>query len=117
MGLRLAGDLINEVDDRGVPIRGDTLLLLLNAHWEEIPFTLPATSEGQVWEALIDTNDPDMPLRVARPGEQYKLFGRSLALLRTSPAESAGDETTPAQLGALRKEASRAHRPLSNDIP
>jgi glycogen operon protein len=117
LGLRLAGDLMNEVDERGEPIKGDTLMLLLNAHWEEIPFTLPGTSEGQVWETLIDTNDPDMPLRVARPGEKYKIFGRSLALLRTSPAQQAGEETTPAQLEALRREASRAHRPLSNDIP
>ena len=44
LGVRLAGDLINEVDERGEPIKGDTLLLLLNAHWEEIPFTLPDTA-------------------------------------------------------------------------
>ena len=117
LGVRLAGDLINEVDERGEPIKGDTLMLLLNAHWEEIPFTLPGTIDSQVWETLIDTNDPDMPLRVARPGEKYKLFGRSLALLRTAPAGHAGGEITPAQVEALRKEASRSYRPLSNDVP
>ena len=43
LGVRLAGDLIGDVDERGEPIVGDTLLLLLNAHHEPIPFTLPAT--------------------------------------------------------------------------
>ena len=85
LGVRLAGDMINEVDERGEPIKGDTLLLLLNAHWEEIPFTLPDTAGGDVWETLIDTAEPDRPLPVrVRPArEQFPLYGRSLALLRT----------------------------------
>src|SRR5206468_8259454 len=32
LGVRLAGDLIGDVDERGEPIKGDTLLILLNAH-------------------------------------------------------------------------------------
>ncbi len=89
LGVRLAGDLINEVDERGEPIRGDTLLLLLNAHWEEIPFTLPETTGGEVWETLVDTAEPDRPLstRARPPHEQYPLYGRSLALLRTARPE------------------------------
>ena len=85
LGLRLAGDLIDQVNERGEPIIGDTLLLLLNAHWEEIPFTLPGTSDGNVWQTLIDTADPDRPLeiRVRPPGEQFPLYGRSVALFRT----------------------------------
>jgi isoamylase len=117
LGIRLAGDLINEVDERGEPIRGDTLLLLINAHWEEVPFELPTTSDGRVWETMIDTRDPEAPVRVCRGGETFPLFGRSLALLRTAAAATAGQETTPAQVATLRREASRSHRPLSNDIP
>ena len=45
--MRLAGDLIGEVDERGEPIVGDTLLMLLNAHHEPIPFTLPATTAAE----------------------------------------------------------------------
>src|SRR5262249_31474027 len=41
LGLRLAGDAIDEVDRRGNPIKGNTLLLLLNAHHERHDFTLP----------------------------------------------------------------------------
>src|SRR5262249_35335738 len=43
LGVRLAGDLIGDVDERGEPITGETLLLLLNAHHEAVPFALPAT--------------------------------------------------------------------------
>ena len=55
LGVRLAGDLIGDVDERGEPIVGDTLLLLLNAHHEPIPFTLPATRPEHHWERLLDT--------------------------------------------------------------
>jgi glycogen operon protein len=40
LGVRLAGDLINDENERGEPIVGETLLMLLNGHWEPIPFTL-----------------------------------------------------------------------------
>jgi hypothetical protein len=29
------------------PVVGDTILLLMNAHYEAIPFTLPALKDGQ----------------------------------------------------------------------
>src|SRR6185295_15577343 len=83
-------------------------LLLINAHWEEIPFSLPETIQGQVWETLIDTKDPDAPVRICRGGEAFPLYGRSLALLRTVPPDFAGKGITPAQLRALRKEAAAA---------
>ena len=67
LGVRLAGDLIGEVDERGEPIVGDTLLVLLNAHHEAIPFTLPAHAAGQDWELLLDTADPHRPARRATP--------------------------------------------------
>jgi len=110
LGIRLAGDLINDVDERGEPITGDTLLLLINAHWEELPFTLPTTSHGQIWETLVDTRDDDTPVRICRGGEKYPLFGRSLTLLRTSPPEYAGQDVTPAQVEQLRRDVES--RPL-----
>jgi glycogen operon protein len=95
LGLRLAGDAIEEVDDMGEPIVGDTFLILLNAHHEPVPFVLPA-HEGRVrWEPVLDTRDwaggADRPAQ--RTGEQYPLEGRSLAVLRlrrsARPAEGA----------------------------
>ena len=61
---------------------GDTVLLLMNAHHEAIPFTLPATQEGQQWERLLDTvESQSMPLECTG-GQPYELQGRSMAVLR-----------------------------------
>jgi glycogen operon protein len=82
LGVRLAGDLIGEVDEHGEAIVSDTILLLLNAHYEAIPFTLPATREEELWERLLDTADPQsMPL-ACTGGQQYELQGRAMAVLR-----------------------------------
>jgi glycogen operon protein len=111
LGVRLAGDVINEVDERGEPIVGDTLLLLLNAHWEQIPFVLPRTRTEHVWEMLVDTAErPDLPV-VWKGGQEYPLYGRSLALLRTNVPGQAGTRVSPAQVEALRREARRATAP------
>src|SRR5205807_6871287 len=61
LGVRLAGDLIGDVDERGDRIVGDTLLLLLNGHHEAIPFVLPLHKEEQQWELLLDTYRPTAP--------------------------------------------------------
>jgi hypothetical protein len=54
LGVRWAGDLIADTDEKGEPVVGDTILLLLNAHHETISFTLPALKEGQQWERLLE---------------------------------------------------------------
>jgi glycogen operon protein len=108
---------MNEVDERGEPIVGDTLLLLLNHHWEEVPFVLPPTKDGQLWETMVDTRDDDAPQRVCRGGEPFPLFGRSLALLRTVERSEAGDVASTPQLEALRKEARRSTQSPPKDPP
>ena len=112
IGIRLAGDIMNEVDDRGEPIVGDTLMLLINGHWETIPFNLPYTKGEQVWESMVDTSDPEMPLRVCRGGEQYPLQGRSVALLRTAQPEHVGQAASVAEAETLRREARTPAQPL-----
>ena len=94
VGLRLSGDAIEEVDDMGEPIVGDTFLLLLNAHHEPLGFTLPAHEGPARWAPVLDTRD--WGGETGRPslatGECYDLAGRSLAVLRlarTPPPEGA----------------------------
>jgi glycogen operon protein len=55
LGVRLAGDLIGDVSERGEPIVGDTTILLLNAYHESIDFTLPPTKDKHPWDRLFDT--------------------------------------------------------------
>jgi glycogen operon protein len=82
LGVCLIGVLTGEVDERGEPINGDTLLFLFNAHHEPVPFTLPEALEGQQWERLTDTADPEAEPRPMELGTRYKLEGRSLAVFR-----------------------------------
>ncbi len=117
MGVRLAGDVINEVDERGQAILGDTLLLLLNAHWEEIHFKLPETKPEHIWKTMIDTNSPTAPPRTYCGGDEYSLYGRSVALLRTTPPGEAGQAVSSAQIDTLRREAQRSQAPKPSEPP
>jgi isoamylase len=81
LGLYLAGEAMDETDERGRPLADDNFLLLLNAHHEEVPFRLPANHDRGHWEVLVDTGQ-----EVGEGGFQgrkpYPLQGRSLVLLR-----------------------------------
>jgi len=84
LGVRLAGDRIGELNELGERIVGDTLLILLNGHHEEIPFVLPVHQPGQRWERLFDTAVPASSEAASPAAEDrpYALQGRSLAVLR-----------------------------------
>jgi isoamylase len=82
LGVRLNGDAIDEVDERGKRIVGDTLLLILNAGEQAVAFTLPATKPEARWETLIDTADPWAPAQRLRAGGLYELLPRSMAVLK-----------------------------------
>jgi glycogen operon protein len=84
LAVRLNGDAIDEVDERGERIVGDTLLIMLNAGTEMRPFVLPAITPDERWETMLDTADPWSPTRRMHGGDRYELQGRSMALLRLS---------------------------------
>ncbi|HEU4504457.1 MAG TPA: glycogen debranching protein GlgX [Nitrospira sp.] len=88
LGVRLAGHAIEEKDPKGRPLLDETFLVLLNAHHEPRPFTLPAHKRGVRWQPVFDTalyDADDKPVVLYRGGEQYDLEARSLALLRLRP--------------------------------
>jgi glycogen operon protein len=63
-----------------------TLLLLLNAHYDEIPFKVPQVPGGTRWQCLMDTFDDERmngPTIVS--DNEYPLAGRSVALLELVP--------------------------------
>ncbi len=105
LGMRLAGDLVDEVDERGEPIMGDTLLVLLNSHHEPISFTLPVTSNEQHWELLWDTAGTVAENHYTA-GAVFPLRDRALALFRTH-TPSIEMEASPLQVDALRQELRR----------
>ncbi|OWK34773.1 glycogen debranching protein GlgX [Fimbriiglobus ruber] len=113
LGMRLAGDLIGETDEQARPIVGDTLLLLLNAHHEPIPFTLPVTNPGHHWERLFDTAADTMKPTVLDAGAQYDLRDRSVAVFRTVLVEAVEPNVSPIHAKELRHEAQKPAPPLT----
>ena len=93
LGVQLAGDLIGDSDERGEPLWGDSILLLMNAHYEAMPFTIPTRGEGAPWERLLDTADPSAAAMACPAGQPYTLQGRSMVVLRTAAPQQ--EETPP----------------------
>ncbi len=80
LGVLLAGDAIQEVDEYGEQITGDTLLLLMNASSEEALFILPGCPAAIGWEIILDTFDSNVDAITVSGGREYKLRNRSLAV-------------------------------------
>ncbi|MGI8484872.1 MAG: glycogen debranching protein GlgX [Thermomicrobiales bacterium] len=59
LGIRIAGNTIDELDEAGFPISTPTLLLIVNASENDIQFKLPEVERGEgvdSWKVLIDTD-------------------------------------------------------------
>jgi hypothetical protein len=91
-GVRMPGDLIGEVDERGQEIKGDSILILMNAFHEPIPFKIPARVKGQRWQRLIDTALPAAARNWFASGKAYDLKGRSMVIFRTVAGDLAASD-------------------------
>jgi isoamylase len=80
VGMLLHGRATDEVDERGRPVFGRTVLILLNGSGRSRPFTLPRLEEPGVWRMLINTAQPGQ--RGVR-GETVNLVAHSFVLLRS----------------------------------
>ena len=84
LGMLLSGDTMDVLNFQGEPIRDDTFLLLMNAHYEPIPFVLPG-QEHIEWQLILDTMGADGFLREPRKfasGDDIDLGGRAACLLQ-----------------------------------
>jgi isoamylase len=80
----LSGDTLDVLNFQGEPIRDDTFLLLLNAHYEPIPFVLPG-EEHVEWELVLDTMDEKGFLAEPKKfssGDDVEVDGRAACLLK-----------------------------------
>ena len=92
----LAGNAINEMDERGNSIIDDTMLMLINPHWEPIPFVMPhpkilGTIGGIRRELGPGTGYSDIQRQTRygatlKPGETYQTESRSFAVFRFNAA-------------------------------
>jgi glycogen operon protein len=84
LGMLLSGDTSDLVTFEGEPVRDDTFLLLINAHYEPIPFVLPG-QENLEWQLILDTADPNGFLAEPKKfgsGDDVDLGGRACYLLQ-----------------------------------
>lgn len=87
LGVRLSGHAIDEIDEQGRPVTDEEFLLMLNAHHDDIAFTLPPCQAGGNWGVVLDTAHEGVgEVHTYRPGEPYSLAGRSLALFAEAGA-------------------------------
>ncbi len=84
LGVLLDGEAIAETDAYGVPVTGDTLLVLMNAAASAVVFTMPGGTAQ--WTERLNTHDPPRRLAVA-PGDAAVLLpSRSAAVFLRSGA-------------------------------
>jgi glycogen operon protein len=89
LGMGLMGDQIEETDEHGRRIIGDSFLILFNAHHQSVSFRLGGRARGLNWEVLVDTCNPEVEGRCLECLDDYPLQGRSLAVLRPQLPTSA----------------------------
>ena len=82
LGMLLAGDAIDELDEHGQHIVGDTFLVLLNASHLPVPFLLPGARTRARWERVLDTGEPEAPGGDPGPRGVYTMKPRSVTVLR-----------------------------------
>jgi glycogen operon protein len=80
LGMLIDGDATDETDQRGRPVKGDTMLLLLNAGDAPVTFTLPRQEKRGRWAELLDTASPELETR--RGEDEVTVEPFSLVLLR-----------------------------------
>lgn len=83
LGMLLAGQGLDETDERGRKIGDENFLVLLNAHHEDVAFTLPVFHPEARWSGWMDTSREGGLCLVETydAGTAYPLQARSLAVL------------------------------------
>ncbi|AHG89780.1 glycogen debranching enzyme GlgX [Gemmatirosa kalamazoonensis] len=87
LGMLVHGEATDETDDRGRPIRGDTMLLLVNASDGTVEFALPTLDSGE-WTVLVDTAEGEVAV-VEMP--VLPVLPYSLVLLRQGRERRIGE--------------------------
>jgi glycogen operon protein len=78
----IAGNGLDEVNERGDVLSDDDLFLVINGGHEALDFAMPNIEQGaEDWMLLVDTNDDDAKGQVPFDG-RTRLEARSLRLYR-----------------------------------
>jgi len=88
IGMMLVGEAIPDIDARGKRVVDDSFLVCLNAHWEQVAFSLPKAPAGP-WKLVLDTNIPGTGAseQTQNAPSSYKLAARSLVVFSSQTGE------------------------------
>ncbi len=82
LGMLLNGEAIDEYDERGVRVRDDVFLLIVNSFWDATPFVLPGEVGAVDWANVVDTDSGKVDSGALHPaGSTLLIEGRSLVML------------------------------------
>jgi glycogen operon protein len=84
IGVGLVGTEIPELDERGEPVRGNSFLVLLNAHHEPVDFKLVGRRLFTHYDLVFDTSRRDEAGKRFSSSATYPLRERSFVLLRAA---------------------------------
>ncbi len=104
VGIFLNGDAIPEPDPFGQKVVDDSFLILLNAHYEPLPFTLPISAYGAEWQVVLDTAGALTGDDRVKAQDVVDVHARSTVVLRRPRAT-----IVPRAMKVA--EAGRAHQP------
>jgi glycogen operon protein len=92
LGMFLAGQGLDETDERGRKFGDENFLVLLNANHEDVAFTLPAFHPGARWSAWMDTSREGglHPAETYDASAAYPLQARSLVVLMERRGNGSG---------------------------
>ncbi|GGY77048.1 glycogen debranching protein GlgX [Marinobacter zhanjiangensis] len=90
LGVLITGSGLPDVDRQGEPVKDDDFLLLLNAHHDDVPFTIPDIADIASWKLLVNTFVPDIPASSESwaPGNECAVGGYSLMLFHHQRGDS-----------------------------
>jgi isoamylase len=94
LAMALPGDQIDELDERGEAIAGESFAILVNAQDHTVPFLLGARRLPLRWVCVLDTAAPGAAPRSFEPMSPIPLGAHSLVILRAefSAADGAEEE-------------------------
>lgn len=84
MMIYLNGSDIPEVDWYGNRMVDNDFILIFNAHYEPIMFTLPDARYGRKWQLVVDTHNPNEPALSYEAGFMITAQSRSFLMLMSA---------------------------------
>jgi isoamylase len=94
----LSGQGLDEMDERGRKRGDENFLLLLNAHHEDVGFSLPEFRPGTRWTAWMDTSREGglRPAEIYDARSVYPLQARSMVVLMERRGNGKKEESNEA---------------------